>query len=346
MRAPRPQWRTSSVFRPAVRLADLLLDTFGSALRLVLPLVTAAVAQLREAGRLRLGQVESIHLLREAEVRIDTRDHDARVDRDQLDPDHRDAYVRIYHETLVEDQIDDIRQPARARSPLQVVARRPLGRYCHRSACSSCCRSGNALAAAAALAPLFAGLLALLALLLAVLVGLLIARGGLVGVAALVAVLVVLLVLRVRPVLDPLRVLHLDVGLEASEVRLHGPFHEAQPRRHLFHHSIGLELHVDHDAGEVVRELVEAHDPLVRHAALSRPDDAIVLAPLGDAAFPLAAAEPDLLAPADLVLALLLDVEHAMHEAWELIELRELFVHLVARQRDVRPALDREAPRL
>src|SRR6476661_6190374 len=110
MRAPRSRWRTSSVFRPAVRPADLLLDTFGS----VLPLVTAAVAQLREAGRLRLGQVESIHLLREAEVRIDTRDHDARVDRDQLDPDHRDAYVRIYHETLVEDQIDDIREPARA----------------------------------------------------------------------------------------------------------------------------------------------------------------------------------------------------------------------------------------
>src|SRR6476469_2857421 len=165
MRAPRPQWRTSSVFRPAVRLADLLLDTFGHALRLVLPLVTPA--QLREAGRLRLGQVESIHLLGEAEICVDARDHDPRVDRDQLDPDHRDAYVRIDHETLVEDQIDDIRQPARARSPLQVVARRRLGRYRHRSASSSCCRSGNALAAAAALAPLFAGLLALFALLLA-----------------------------------------------------------------------------------------------------------------------------------------------------------------------------------
>src|SRR6476619_1520414 len=138
MREPRPQWRTSSVFRPAVRLADLLLDTFGRALRLVLPLVTPA--QLREAGRLRLGQVESIDLLGEAEICVDARDHDPRVDRDQLDPDHRDAYVRIDHETLVEDQIDDIRQPARARSPLQVVARRPLGRYRHRVLLLSLCR--------------------------------------------------------------------------------------------------------------------------------------------------------------------------------------------------------------
>src|SRR6478672_3012159 len=130
MRAPRSRWRTSSVFRPAVRLADLLLDSLGRALRLVLPLVTPA--QLREAGRLRLGQVESIHLLGEAEICIDARDHDPRVDRDQLDPDHRDAYVRIDHETLVEDQIDDIREPARARSPLQVVARRSLSGYRHR----------------------------------------------------------------------------------------------------------------------------------------------------------------------------------------------------------------------
>src|SRR6478752_3303561 len=132
MRAPRSLWRTSSVVRPAVRPADLLLDTFGRPLRLVLRLVTATVAQLREAGRLRLGQVESIHLLGKAEVRVNARDHDAGVDRDQLDPDHRDAYVRIDHETLVEDQIDDIREPARARSPLQVVARRSLSGYRHR----------------------------------------------------------------------------------------------------------------------------------------------------------------------------------------------------------------------
>jgi hypothetical protein len=35
-----------------------------------------------------------------------------------------------------------------------------------------------------------------------------------------------------------------------------------------------------------------------------------------------------------------------MHEARELVELRELFVDLVDRKRDIGPALDREAPRL
>src|SRR3954469_5494810 len=285
----------------------------------------------REAGRclpLGLSEIEPVDRLGKAEVRVDARDHYPRIDRDQLDPDHRDTHVRIDHETLVEDQIDDVRQPTRTRSPLQVVARRSLGRYRHGAECSSCCRFGNALASAAALAPLFARLLALLALLLTVIVGLLVASRGLVGV---VAVLLLLLVLGIRPVLDALPVLHLDVGLEASEIGLDGSLHKAKPGRHLLHHPVRFELHVHHHASEVVRELVEADDPLVLHAAVRLPDDAVVLAPLGDAPLPLATAEPDLLAPTDLVAALLLHVQHPVHEARELVELRELLVHLIDR---------------
>src|SRR3954451_19545529 len=78
-------------------------------------LARPAVAELVQPCRLRLGQVEPVHRLREPQVRVDARNHDARVDRDQLDPDHRNTHVRIDHETLVEDQVDDIRQPARTR---------------------------------------------------------------------------------------------------------------------------------------------------------------------------------------------------------------------------------------
>src|SRR3954452_1661373 len=342
MRAPRSRWRTWSVSGATVRPADLLLQALGCALRLVLRL-SPALAKLVDACLLGLSEIEPVDRLGKAEVRVDAGDHDPRIDRDQLDPDHRDTHVRIDHETLVEDQIDHVRQPARTRSPLQVVARRSLGRYRHGAECSSCCRFGNALASAAALAPLFARLLALLALLLTVIVGLLVASRGLVGV---VAVLLLLLVLGIRPVLDALRVLHLDVGLEASEIGLDGSLHKAKPGRHLLHHPVGLELHVHHHAGEVVRELVEADDPLVLHSAVRLPDDAVVLAPLGDAPLPLAAAEPDLLAPTDLVAALLLHVEHAVHESRKLVELRELLVDLVDRKPDVGPALDREASRL
>src|ERR1700755_852206 len=108
-------------------------------------------------------------------------------------------------------------------------------------------------APATALAPLLAALLALLALLLALVVGLLAARRVLVGVAGVARLVVlavlVLLVFGVRPIVDPLRVLHLDVRLEAGEIGLHGPLHEAEAGGHLLHHPVGFELHVDHHAG-------------------------------------------------------------------------------------------------
>ena len=50
--------------------------------------------------------------------------------------------------------------------------------------------------------------------------------------------------------------------------------------------------------------------------------------------------------PADLVLVLLLDVEHAVHELGNWSNFVPLLVDLVDRKRDVGPALDRQAPRL
>src|SRR5262249_52382748 len=98
--------------------------------------------------------------------------------------------------------------------------------------------------------------------------------------------------------------------------------------------------------GEVVVEPVEADDALVVHALGRLPHDAVVLAPLGDPAFPLALAEPDLLLPAQLVAALPLDALHAVHELRELVELRPLLVSLLDGNGHIGPALDRQAARL
>src|SRR4051812_47368745 len=94
-------------------------------------LLGALLLELRQPPEFRLCQVEAVDGLGEAEIGVDTRDDDARIDRDQLDPDHRDAHIGIDHEPLVENQVDDVRKPARARRPLQVVAGGSLCADCH-----------------------------------------------------------------------------------------------------------------------------------------------------------------------------------------------------------------------
>src|SRR5581483_10820832 len=58
--------------------------------------------------------------------------------------------------------------------------------------------------------------------------------------------------------------------------------------------------------------------------------------------FPLPLAEPDLLLPLNLVVALLLDVQHAVHELRVLIEGQPGVVCLLDRDCDVGPALNRQ----
>src|SRR5918912_3532679 len=76
------------------------------------------------------------------------------------------------------------------------------------------------------------------------------------------------------------------------------------------------------------------------------PGDPVVLPPVGDLALPLAPAEPDLLLPLEMLIVLLLDAQHSVHELRELLELRPLLVGLLHRDGDVGPALDRQPPRL
>src|ERR687883_1684359 len=84
----------------------------------------------------------------------------------------------------------------------------------------------------------------------------------------------------------------------------------------------------------------------MRHAARRLPGDALVALALGDLAFPVTRAEPDLLVPGDLVVLLLLHVQDAVHEVRELLELRPLLVHRPDRRCDVGVALDRQPARL
>src|SRR5437763_15671966 len=80
-------------------------------------------------------------------------------------------------------------------------------------------------------------------------------------------------------------------------------------------------------------------------AADGLPRDPVVLAPVGDLSVPLAGAEPDLLAPVDLVLVFLLNLEDAVHEIRTLLELRPGAVSLVDGHGHVGPALNRKPAR-
>src|SRR5205823_1920248 len=77
-------------------------------------------------------------------------------------------------------------------------------------------------------------------------------------------------------------------------------------------------------------------------AADGLPRDPVVLAPVGDLSVPLAGAEPDLLAPVDLVLVFLLHLEDTVHELRKLHELRPGAVSLVDGHGHVGPALNRK----
>ena len=62
-----------------------------------------------------LEQVEPVGRLREAQVGVDAGDHDAGVDGQQLDADEGDPDVGVDDDALVEDDLDDVGQAARAR---------------------------------------------------------------------------------------------------------------------------------------------------------------------------------------------------------------------------------------
>src|SRR5437588_605868 len=109
---------------------ERVLDAFDHALRLA---VAVVAAELGQPGRLRLCQVEPVDGLGEAQVGVDARDDDAGVDGDQLDADDRDPDVGVDDEALVQDQVDDVGEPARARGALEVVARRSVCCDSHRS---------------------------------------------------------------------------------------------------------------------------------------------------------------------------------------------------------------------
>ncbi len=89
---------------------------------------------------------------------------------------------------------------------------------------------------------------------------------------------------------------------------------------------------------------MEADHTRVLRTADGLPRDPVVLPLVGDLAVPLTRAEPDLLAPVDLVVFLLVHVENAVHELRKFLELGPGLVRLLERNPDVGPALDRQAP--
>jgi hypothetical protein len=70
-----------------------------------------------------LGQIKPVHSLGETQVCVDTGNDNACIYREQLNADKGHANVNIDHQTLVQDDVDDVRETAR-RGPFQVAIAR------------------------------------------------------------------------------------------------------------------------------------------------------------------------------------------------------------------------------
>src|SRR5207248_9797132 len=107
------QHRTGPLAVLAIVVAhDLILHTLEGALGLRLGSAGGHLRhELREALGLLTADIHTVDRLGEAQIRIHARDHDPRVNRQELDADERHADVRVDHHPLVEDHVDDVRQP-------------------------------------------------------------------------------------------------------------------------------------------------------------------------------------------------------------------------------------------
>ena len=84
---------------------------------MVLPFAPPSVIDCTSSGRsfaALLVQVEPVGGLGEPQVGVDTGDDDAGVDGQELDPDQGDPDEGVDDEALVEDELDDVGEAARA----------------------------------------------------------------------------------------------------------------------------------------------------------------------------------------------------------------------------------------
>ena len=63
-----------------------------------------------------MDDVEPVDGLGEPQVGVDAGDHDARVDGQDLDPDQRDPDEGVDDDALVQDDLDDVGEPAGSRT--------------------------------------------------------------------------------------------------------------------------------------------------------------------------------------------------------------------------------------
>src|SRR5688572_9940465 len=97
----------------AAEIPDRVLGRLDDPLRRALDLLLGATLlsafeELGQALAARLGKVETIDRLSEAQVRLDAGHHDPGVDRQELDAHKGHANERVDHEALVQDGVDDL----------------------------------------------------------------------------------------------------------------------------------------------------------------------------------------------------------------------------------------------
>ena len=102
---------------------ELLPGPFERALGLVPGPALCQVADQFRQALLLVADVQAVDRLGEAEVSVDARDHDARVDGDQLDADQRQPHVGIDDQALVQDRVDNVGQPRGLRPGRAAAAR-------------------------------------------------------------------------------------------------------------------------------------------------------------------------------------------------------------------------------
>src|SRR5262245_24149961 len=109
---------------PALRvreLAELVACRLDGTLGLVLCAVLLQVPDEPLQALLLLRDVEPVDGFGEPQVGVDAGDDDPGVDGDELDADQRHPHVRVEHEPLVQDGVDDVGEPRRLRA-LRVAA--------------------------------------------------------------------------------------------------------------------------------------------------------------------------------------------------------------------------------
>ena len=126
-----------------------------------------------------------------------------------------------------------------------------------------------------------------------------------------------------------------DERLKAFQVALYTPLDDPQSSPNILDEAFRVIVHLQHDAGGIVINVVERHHTSVLGAFDTRPGDALVGRLLGYFGAPLLVNTRNFRVSVERFLIDLFDAFYAIHEQRELFELRPLIVSGIQRDIDI-----------